>query len=316
MKILLIQLRQLGDVILTSAATRQLRKIYPDAEIVFMSEHLGINAYKFSPRVNRIWAINRKLSFIETIKLFLQVRHEKFDLVIDYFSNPRSAQITFFSGAKERTGFNFNLRKLAYTKSVNIPFAEEYAAKSKIRLIEHLGGDLNDDVIECFIDDNYRKFADEFAIKHKFENRTIALCTVSRREYRVIKPKFWAKIANYLIKKGYKIWFIYGPGEKHYPQKVFDLLEDKNEAIIDHEINEVLQTRAVLEKCLLYMGNDGGNKHLAVTAGIPTITIFKVGVISNWTARGHIGFQYEEGVEETDVIKACEDALKRRKNAE
>ena len=150
MKILCIQLRQMGDVIMTTPAVRQLRRLYPDAEIVFMSEPLGANVYRNNPHVSRVWTVPRKQSLRETLGLFLEVYKERFDLVIDFFSNPKSAQITWASRAKERVGFDFPGRRYAYTRSVGLPDSKEYAAKSKNRLIAHLGGE------EGFDDGDFR----------------------------------------------------------------------------------------------------------------------------------------------------------------
>lgn len=88
MKILCIQLRQMGDVIMTTPAVRQLRTLYPDAEIVFMAEPLGANVYRNNPHISRLWAIPRKQSIGAFLKLLWQVNRQKFDLVIDFFSNP------------------------------------------------------------------------------------------------------------------------------------------------------------------------------------------------------------------------------------
>ena len=44
-KILVIQLRKIGDVITTTPAVRQIRKQYPDAQIDFLTENLGSNVY-------------------------------------------------------------------------------------------------------------------------------------------------------------------------------------------------------------------------------------------------------------------------------
>ena len=46
------------------------------------------------------------------------------------------------------------------------------------------------------------------------------------------------------------------------------------------------QLRAVMEKCRIYVGNDGGNKHIAVTAGIATATLFRQLNPENWTPPG------------------------------
>ncbi|MDR0664700.1 MAG: glycosyltransferase family 9 protein [Helicobacteraceae bacterium] len=311
MKILCIQLRQLGDVMATTPAVRQLRAIYPQAEIAFMSEELGANVYQNNPRISRLWIIPRKFSALAFIKLLWRVYRERFDITIDFFSNPKSAQIAFASRAKERIGFDFRYRRFAYTRRVALSEGE-YAARSKNRLIAHLGGDINDDKIEFFTNDEARKKALEFTEKYNFGDNTIAFCVVSRREYKLIDPAFWINVGDALIEAGHKLWFVYGPGEKPIAKVVYERLKRRDGAIIDYEIPNIQELRAILERRSLYVGVDGGNKHLSVAAGIATVTVFSVVRASNWTQSGHIAFQIEEGVKPQTVIDACLSQLKKK----
>jgi ADP-heptose:LPS heptosyltransferase len=311
MKILCIQLRQMGDTIMTTPAVRQLRALYPQAEIVFMSEELGANVYLNNPRISRLWIIPRNCSKWAFIKLLLSVYKERFDLTIDFQSGAKSAQIAFASRAKERIGFNFRIRRLVYTRRVIID-GDEYAARSKNRLIAHLGGDLYDDATEFFVDSNALQTAKAFADKYDFGDNTIAFCVVSRREYKLLDPSFWAEVGDGLIAAGYKLWFVYGRGEKAMANAVFERLKRQECAIIDYDIPSVQELRAILERCALYLGNDGGSKHLSVAAQIGTVTVFSFVRAVNWTPKGHIAFQIEDGVQPQAVIKACLAQLQKR----
>ncbi len=73
LKILIIQLRQLGDVILTTPLTRQVRKIYPEAEIHFLTENLGSQVYLESKNINNLIILPNKMSMLKLIKIYLQV---------------------------------------------------------------------------------------------------------------------------------------------------------------------------------------------------------------------------------------------------
>jgi ADP-heptose:LPS heptosyltransferase len=305
MKILCIQLRQLGDVLTTTPAVRQLRALYPQAEIVFISEPLGANVYEHNPRVSQLWIVERYCSYWTFIKFLWRVYRARFDLVIDFATGTRSAQIAFASRAKERVGFNFRFRRLLYTRRVVIEDDDEYAVRSKNRLITHLGGDINDDAIEFFVDAVAQKMALEFAKKYDFGNNTIAFCVVSRLGNRTIDPAFWAEVGDALIVAGYKLWFVHGPGEKAMAEVVYKLLRNKQACIIDYEMSTVARVRALMERCRLFVGNDGGNKHICAAAGVLTITVFIRARASNWTQSGHIAFQIEDGISPQVVIDAC-----------
>lgn len=283
LKILIIQLRQLGDVILTTPLARQVRKIYPNAEIHFLTEKLGSHVYKYNKNVDELIVIPNKMNVFQLLKTYLQIRKQKYDIVIDCFSNPKSSQFTFFSGAAQRIGFAFSGRKFAYNKLIPPHYNNEYSAITKLQLISHLGADLTDHSSELPITDELKQYAINFANQYLKEKNVIAFNVVSRRDYKIWDSNNYVTLANKLIENGFSLLFVYGPGEYDLAKIVYDGIERKSEAILDYPIPNVLELRAILEHCKIYIGNDGGIKHLAVCANIPTLTIFQNIHWKNWT---------------------------------
>jgi heptosyltransferase-3 len=284
-KILIIQLRQLGDVILTTPLVRQIRSIYPQAEIHFLTEKLGSNVYLNNKNIDKMLIVPQKMKFSTLINTYFKIFKENYNLVIDCFGNPKSAQFTFFSRANERIGFNFKSRKYAYTKKINSTENNEYSAISKLRLIEELGGNLSDYQIEFVTSASEIKFAAQFA-EHYFKNKkVIALNTVSRRNYKIWDSNKYAELANLLIEKDFFIFLTYGPNEYDMAANVYNKILDKNSALINYKNNTVGEFAAILKHCHAYIGNDGGIKHLAVCADIPTLTIFQNINWANWTPK-------------------------------
>ena len=285
-KILVIQLRQLGDVLMTTPVVRQLRKIFPSARIDFLTEKLGANVYRHIPHINNLKVIPRKAGIWDIFRLTSELRKEKYDLTVDCFSNPKSAQITFLSAARERVGFALRFRGYAYSHSLKLKNQPEYAAIAKLRLIEKFGADLKDFRIELPVDSAHFAMADQFAKNLGFDDKTVAFCAVSRRDYKVWNPDHFARVGDWLTGRGYKLFLVYGPGEKDLALNVYNRLQDKSKAIIDYPMPDILELRAILGKCVLYVGNDGGNKHVAICAGIPTVTVFGSIRWQSWTPPG------------------------------
>ncbi len=73
------------------------------------------------------------ISFCQIIK---KVRKEKYDLVFDFWSNPKTAQITFLSGAKYRVGFEKRGRKYAYNFLGKNGTMGEHAAEDNLVLLK------------------------------------------------------------------------------------------------------------------------------------------------------------------------------------
>ncbi|PKL82858.1 MAG: hypothetical protein CVV24_08030, partial [Ignavibacteriae bacterium HGW-Ignavibacteriae-3] len=112
-KILIIKLRGIGDVVLSTIVIDNLRKDFPDARIDYLVEfpsHPGLSGLT---EINNVFIFNRN-EFWKKVSLILKLRKVKYDLVLDFFTNPSTALVTFFSGAKYRVGFPYRGRKYAY----------------------------------------------------------------------------------------------------------------------------------------------------------------------------------------------------------
>lgn len=306
-KILVIQLRQLGDVLMTTPVVRQLRERFPHAQIDFLTEEVGRRVYECNPHIHKVILLKRKATFFENIMLLKQIYNQKYDLVVDCFCNPRSAIITFFSRAKIRVGYNFKGRMYAYNHIVDGIGKNEYSAITKLRLVEKFGANLNDFKIEYFAPESANTFANDFFKKHGLPQKTILFNVVSRREYKIWDSSNFIALGNWLIEKGFFLLFApYGAKEYELAKKVYDGLEKKQNAYLKTEELNLHEMYGVVQKCCGYIGNDGGMKHLAVCAGIPTFTIFQNINWINWTPPNSLLDDcISNCLEDEDVCKGC-----------
>src|SRR6266566_578408 len=99
MKILLIQLRRLGDLILTTPAISALREHFPGAQIA-----LAVSG-ECAPLLPAIHGLQK--TFLtkrgpRDLSTWMEIRRAGFDCVVDFTRNDRSAWLTFLSGARRR----------------------------------------------------------------------------------------------------------------------------------------------------------------------------------------------------------------------
>src|SRR5512143_1069470 len=108
MKILLVRLRLIGDVVFTTPLVRALRRHYPDAHLAYLIEPGAAPVLRNSPNLDELIVIPhrrgiRRLADDLTIARNLRRRH--FDIAIDLHGGPRSAWLTWASGAPRRIGY-------------------------------------------------------------------------------------------------------------------------------------------------------------------------------------------------------------------
>ena len=198
-KILIIQLRRIGDVLLTTPALRALRQKYPQARIDFLVEKPGGEILLGNPNLNRL-LIYDKRARIAWIK---KIRAEKYDLILDFMRNPRTTLITLLSGARHRVCFRKKWRDYACNIKVEPDPVSKYVPAFKLDLLKPLGvvnGDVSLDI--KVLKGSEQTIGSWLAKEGVRENdRLVGISPTSRRAARVWRKEGYAAIADMMIKK-------------------------------------------------------------------------------------------------------------------
>src|SRR4051794_33989934 len=120
-KILLLRLRLIGDVVFTTPAIRALRRTYPDAHLTYLVEPHAAPVVINNPHLDQVIVAPRQRGarrLLDDLSLARRLRRERFDVAIDLHGGPRSAWLTWASGARERIGYDIRGRVWMYTRIV------------------------------------------------------------------------------------------------------------------------------------------------------------------------------------------------------
>ena len=98
-KILIIQLKRAGDVILTTPIAELLKRRWPQARVDFLVEKAFAPLLENNPAIDVI-QIYDKNHVMQTLK---RIRAERYDQILDFQSSPRSAIVVLASGARATT---------------------------------------------------------------------------------------------------------------------------------------------------------------------------------------------------------------------
>jgi ADP-heptose:LPS heptosyltransferase len=309
-RILLIQLRRIGDVLMTTPSLRALRQAYPKAHIVYLTEAPSDRLFAHNPHVDEVWLTRRRAPWRERLALLGRLRRARFDLAIDFFSNPSSALMTWATRAPRRIGFDFRIRRWAYTDPVPASATRQYAPLDKGLLLAPLGVALGSPLPELPLGDAERAYADGLlaSLGVTREDLLVALMPVSRQPYKRWPLDRFARVADWLIEThGAKVLFIWGPGEEDVVNRV--RADMKQDALPGYPVPDLLELAALLERCTLYVGNDAGPRHFAIAVGTPSVGIFGRPFPENWTpphdAR-HRTVSYDPGCKAACTYPRCD----------
>lgn len=272
MKILLIQLRQLGDILLTTPVIRAIKKKYPDAEISFLTHPMGKLILSGNRELKEHLIYPAESRFLQA-KFMIGLRARKFDIVFDFMGNPRSALLTRITGAPQRFSFA-SPRSWAYTSVVPRESGHDYIVREKFRIISQAG--IHSDDVRLVLPWTaadlvpWQKFLGDHPSLQKDHPR-ILLSPTHRRENRRWSVASWVKLAEVLAQDwhAHVIW-LWGPGEE---EDVKALQQQCRVPTLLAPRTTFRELAAFTAQCELFIGNSNGPSHVAVATNTPSIQL-------------------------------------------
>lgn len=273
-RILIIKLRAVGDVLLATPVVRNLRRHYPHAFLAFLTESLSREVLEGNPDLDEILVFNgRDKSWRQNIEFINRLRWMKFDLVIDLFGNPRSALMTFLSGAKCRVGFDFRVRRFAYDLVVRSRGGEVHEVEFNLDVLQALGMEVVDRELIFPLTDEAREFAEIFLQgEMSWDRPLIGISPSGGWPAKRWTDEGFAELGDKLAEgRGGQIMLLWGPGEEGRVNRIARMMN--HQPIIAPRTN-LKQLAAFMERCWLVVSNDSGPMHISVAVGTPTVGIF------------------------------------------
>ena len=278
MKILAIQLKQTGDVLLTTPAVRALKNKWPAAEIHYLTQAPNDEIFLRSNLVTKIWCCAASAGWRETWHLVASLRKEKFDLVVDFMSSPRTALITLLSAAKTRIGFKINQRQFAYNLKISPPQDKDYSAKHKLQMLKPLGIISDDLQLEFQSEKTNPKLPPQPSIPLH-----ISIAPLSRRRYKLWPSDNFIFLLNKLGDKfKVKLSIIGSQPEFQQLQEIAKGIK-LQDALRIKDFESWSEVWNFLNTVDFHIGNDNGQRHFVIAKGIPNFAIFGQGHPSSWT---------------------------------
>ncbi|HXK50135.1 MAG TPA: glycosyltransferase family 9 protein [Clostridiales bacterium] len=279
-RILIIQYKPFGDVLLNTAYFPSLRKKFPDAVIDYLVQRPYKTILEDNPYLDNLIIMEKKKGktlkyYLERLRTIIRVRKLKYDAVLDSMRGPGSSQITFFSGAKFKIGWKKRLGakyNWAYDYLI-IRDHKIYAGKAKYGLLKPFGLEETSDNIFYHVKPESIDCIDSYLKEQGLTGKKIItfspVTPIARKQWKLER---FAKTAD-LIKDnfGFDIILLWGPGEKEKVEYMASMMKNKPFIAPDTTFN---QAAALLKRTYIYIGNDGGINHLAVSQDTPTIAVF------------------------------------------
>lgn len=283
-KILIIQNKPFGDILLNTGYMPALRKAFPDAQIDYLIEKPYVTLLEDNPYIDNLVLMRKKKQgtlpyYWERVKVIIKVRKRRYDTIIDQIRGLGAAQIIIFSGARNRLGWN-KTRPWSWLKGYNWVYNYRsarnhyiYYGKAKFLNLRPLGIEEIPHNLYYYIKPKSKEYIENWLSEKNLLNKKKVVFSpitpVLRKQWDLDR---FAKVADMIKERtDFEVIILWGPGEKERVEKMVSYMKQKPIVAPKTSFNEA---GALLQFSDLYIGIDGGINHLAVAMETPTITIF------------------------------------------
>lgn len=269
-KILCIKPRGIGDIVLSTIVLENLKDYFPSAEIHYLTEEFAKLSVANNPLVKKVITYKKSDFIFRTIR---NVRKEKYDLIFDFWSNPKTAQITFFSGAKYRVGFAYRGRRYAFNIKSETGRGNVHSAEHNLELLQAFSVPIFSKKIHFHIAESEKSKAIKY-FDEVFKQKELVIGIIPSGGWasKRCDAQKWIEFCE-IIYSRYKNKFLilWGPGDENDATLIYSAL--KNVSVLAPQ-TDVAEMAGLISLCNLVIANDSGPMHIAAAMKIPTIGIF------------------------------------------
>lgn len=307
MKILVIQQKMIGDVLISSIICNNLRTAYPDAQIDYLVYASTTPVLEGNSSIDNIILFEEKhrKSKKELLNLGFQIRNEKYDLVIDAYSKLESWILVLLSNAKRKISYKKPGRTFLYTD--NVPFESfpktnlGLAIERRLSLLEPLNlKTVIDPIPKLFVSEKENQEAITLFEKHNVrkDRKTVMISLLGSETLKTYPLEFMSKVVDYIADNAdVNILFNYFPKQIEEAKTVFNGCKSSTQEKVYFDLlgGDLRSFIGLVNQCDLIIGNDGGAINMAKALEKPSFIIF-----SPWIEK-KIWATFEDGIHHLSV---------------
>jgi lipopolysaccharide heptosyltransferase II len=290
-RILLVRLRQIGDVVFTTPAVHALRRRFPSAHLTYIVEPAAAPVVTGNPHLDEVIVAPRRggvRGLLDDLALGRRLRARDFDLAIDFHGGPRASLLTWLSRAPVRIGYQVAGRRWIYTRSVARPreLRPRHSVVNQWDLLATLDispPDPSTSPMEMAADP-----AAAVAVAERLERAGVAehdplvIVHVSAgNPFRRWPAAHFVQLVTALANDdaARRIVVTSGPSEGDAAGRVVAeararLDSEATSRIVSCGEFSLAELRALLDRAVLYVGGDSGPLHIAATTRVPIVGLY------------------------------------------
>ncbi|GJL56325.1 MAG: glycosyl transferase family 9 [Nitrospirales bacterium] len=285
--ILVIKLRYIGDVILSTPVLSLLRQQFPEANVVCLVNPGTEEVLRHNPHIDDVLVLSRG-SIIEQVGFWLAVRRRQFDCVIDLTDGDRSALLTWVTGSSVRIGLNHEHRWRGRLYSHCLSCGPEgrhmieYHTQTLTLIDVHAEAHMPTVHVGTEHDLRAQAILEELGL---IDQRWVMIHPTARYWFKAWPLERFARLSDRLVEASLRVVLV---GDAH-DHAIASAIQEHAQVSIDSLMGKttLLELAALMQYATLFIGNDTGLMHMASAVGCPVLGLFGPTNPQTWGPRGH-----------------------------
>ena len=280
-KILVIQNKRIGDVLISSVIANNLKKIFPRTHITYFVYDYTTGVLENNPNIDEIFEVkDKELKKIPNLfSTIRQLRKKKFDIIFDPYAKFQSRMICLSSSAPMRIGFkkpHKTLKLPFYTHPINLLDKRSRdcgkAIEDRINIVNSVFPLENPDFEpKIFLTEEEK----DYNPVRDISGPVLMLGVLGSTPQKSMPYEYIVELINH-ITSTYKatILFNYAPHQKEEALKIYEQCANKDQINLDIYEDSIRGFIKLMNHCDLLIANEGGSVHITKALGKPTFTIY------------------------------------------
>ena len=289
MKILLARLRLIGDVVFTTPLVRAVRRRYPGAHLTYLVEPAAAPVVRDNPHISELIVLPKRSGLArmrDDVAFGRELRARRFDIAIDLHGGPRSAWLTWASGAPMRIGYTITGRTWMYTHPVvrAADLAPRHSVTNQWDLLAPLGigpASPAHDPVEMGENPAAATRVDRRLAEAGIRpTDPIVLIHVSAgNPFRRWPADAFETLIERLVRRDARrrVWLTSGPSDAGAAREIANGARSRLGALAssvpDTGDVDLSELRSLIARAAVYIGGDSGPLHIAATTETPIVAL-------------------------------------------
>jgi predicted lipopolysaccharide heptosyltransferase III len=277
MKILLLQLKRIGDLILTTPAVAALREKFPGAEITLVAAGECGELLPAIVGVDRCYVVQRHLRDFAT---FFAIARRHFDCCIDFTQNDRSALLTFLSRAKTRVvsarvKADSKIRRRVYNEFASVRLKAMHTLDYNLALLAPVAVTDATTKLQLNVPQSAHEKARQLLRGAKIDDQFVVFHPGSARREKLWEPARWTQVIE-RARRQWGVGAVITGGKRTFEQRHIRAIKAKlPKAVVDLSgETDLLTLAALIAQARILVTVDSAAMHLAAALGTPQVALF------------------------------------------